>query len=270
MKTDFVPGKPRLAYDHAGEGPALVFLHGVGGNRTNWRDQLEVCADRFHAIAWDARGYGLSDDYDGPLDFADFSHDLKRLLDHLGLRSAHICGLSMGGRVALDFHSFYQERVASLILCDTFAGYDESFTPAQRQDLVRTRKAPLIEGKEPRDIAPEVARTLIGPKSPAAAFERFVESMSALRKESYIKAIEALTMYEKVAPLTDIEVPTLLIYGSADRLTPVRIGQAMAAKIRGSRMAIIEGAGHLPNIETPDQFNVILLEFLRTHRDCAM
>lgn len=266
LETDFVPGAPRLAYDHAGTGPVVVFMHGIGGNRTNWRDQLLALASRFHAVAWDARGYGRSDDYEGALDFADFSRDLVRLLDRLGARRAHICGLSMGGRIALDFYGRHPERVASLVLCDTFAGFEASFTPEKRAEFVRLRKAPLLQGKEPKDIAPAVAETLIGPKSPKAAFERLVASMAALHKESYLKAIETLNCYDKTAALGEIAVPALLVYGADDRLTPPSIGRDMAAKMPDARLVVIEDAGHLPNIEQPDAFNAAVLEFLVRHR----
>jgi 3-oxoadipate enol-lactonase len=268
-ETDFVPGKPRLAYDHTGKGPAVVFMHGIGGNRTNWCYQLAALAADFHAVAWDARGYGLSDDYDGPLDFADFSHDLRRLLDRLGVGAAHICGLSMGGRIAQDFYSRYPDRVATLVLCDTFASFDATFKPEKRAEFVRLRKEPLLQGKEPRDIAAQVARSLLSPKSPHAAYERLVESMSALHKASYIKTIEATTMYDKSAALSRIAVPTLLVYGSDDRLTPPAIGSDMASRIPGAKMVVVEDAGHLPNIEKPDEFNAILRAFLAEHRDRA-
>ena len=100
----------------AGEGPVVFLLHGIGGNRTNRHDQLPSFADRgFCAVSWDARGYGLSDDYDGPLDFADFSHDLARLLDHLDVGRAHLVRLSMGGRILQDFYPRYPDRVATLV-----------------------------------------------------------------------------------------------------------------------------------------------------------
>ena len=97
-------------------GPVVFLLHGIGGNRTNWHDQLPSFADRgFCAVSWDARGYGLSDDYDGPLDFADFSHDLARLLDHLDVGRAHLVRLSMGGRILAGFYPRYPDRVATLV-----------------------------------------------------------------------------------------------------------------------------------------------------------
>lgn len=263
VATDFVPGTPRLAYDHAGAGPpVVVFMHGIGGNRSNWRDQLPAFAAHFHAVAWDARGYGQSDDYDGPLDFADFSADLLRLLDHLGAAKAHLVGLSMGGRIAQDFYPRHPERVASLVLCDTFAGYSAEFGPRDREAFIRLRRQPLVEGKEPRDIAPAVARTLIGRGASEAHFQRLVESMSALHKQSYIKTVEATTRYDRVADLPNIAVPVLLVYGEDDRLTPPDTGRRMAARIPDARLEVIADAGHLSNIEAPETFNRLVLEFL--------
>ena len=104
LQTTLIGPAPRIAVDHAGQGPLLVFLHGIGGQRTNWHAQLQALADRFHVVAWDARGYGASDDYDGPLAFGDFSADLVRVLDHFGAEAAHLVGLSMGGMIAQDFY----------------------------------------------------------------------------------------------------------------------------------------------------------------------
>ena len=103
IETIFTEQAPRIAADCLGSGPLVMFLHGIGGNRTNWRDQLPAFAPNYLAVAWDARGYGLSEGYDGALDFADFSTDLERLLDHLKASSAHLVGLSKGRRIAADF-----------------------------------------------------------------------------------------------------------------------------------------------------------------------
>lgn len=260
----YVPGKPRLAYDAVGAGPTVVFLHGIGGNRSNWREQLDALASEFHAVSWDARGYGDSDDYEGPLAFPMFAADLLRLLDHLGVEQAHLVGLSMGGRIAMDFYEAHPSRVASLVLCDTFPGYDASITPEQREKFIASRKKPLVEdGKEPRDIAPMVAPTLLSKSATPASLQRLVDSMAILHKDSYIKAIEAMTRYEPVAQLAAFRVPTLVVCGDEDMLTPPAIAHDMAAKIPGARLVILEHTGHLSNIEQPAAFNAVLLGFLR-------
>lgn len=265
-----VPGQPRIAYEATGgaaDAPTVVFMHGIGGNRTNWREQLAALAGEFRAVAWDARGYGDSDDYDGPLAFPSFAADLLRLLDHLDVAQAHLVGLSMGGRIALDFYETHPARVASLVLCDTFPGYGSTVSSEQREKFIASRRKPLVEdGKEPRDIAPIVAPTLLGKGASQFALQRLIDSMTALHKESYIKAIEAMTRYEPVARLEEVRVPSLVICGDEDSLTPPSIARDMAARIPGARLAILERAGHLSNIEQPAAFNAELLDFLRTLR----
>ena len=260
----WVPGTPRLAYSAVGAGPLVVFMHGIGGNRRNWQHQLPYFGVRYQAVAWDARGYGDSDDYSDALKFTDFAADLLRLLDHFEAPTAHLVGLSMGGRIALDFYAQAPSRVASLILVDTFPGYDKSFTPEGREKFIRLRKQPLLDGKEPRDIAPVVAKTLVSPTAKPEHLQQLIDSMSALHKESYIKAIEAMTMYEPVANLAEIRVPTLVVVGDQDRLTPPSVARDMAAGIRGAQIAVLRQAGHLANIEQPEWFNRVVGDFLAT------
>lgn len=261
-RTDYVAGVPRLAYDHAGAGEVVVFLHGIGGNASNWHRQLAMLADRYHAVAWDARGYGNSDDYAGALDFADFAHDLARLLDHLGCAQAHLCGLSMGGRIALDFHDHYPERVRSLALVDTFPGYDASFTQEGRERFVRERRQPLLDGKEPADIAADVAATLVSPRAAPEVVQQLVDSMCRLHKDSYLKTIEAMTMYQPVCDVSRIRVPVQIIVGADDRLTPPKVSRKMAEAISDARLLVLEDTGHLSNLENPDAFDGCLRAFL--------
>jgi len=261
IKTEHMPGAPAIAYDHAGEGPLVIFMHGIGGNRSNWSDQVAHFAGRFHAVAWDARGYGGSDDYQGPLDFGDFAADLLRLIDHFGEDKAHLVGLSMGGRIAQDFYVRHPERVASLVLVSTFTGFHK-FSEADRRKFVDLRKKPLVEGKEPKDIAPIVAKTLVGPNATPAQYERLVASMAALHKESYIKTVEATTMYDRDAELEAIAVPTQLVFGEFDSLTTKEMGEEMAGRVEGSEYVLIEDSGHLINLEQRQAFDAAVMDFL--------
>jgi 3-oxoadipate enol-lactonase len=266
--TDYVPGSPRIAVDHCGIGPAVIFMHGIGGNRTNWHDQLPEFGREFHAIAWDARGYGASDDYERPLDFGDFSSDLMRLLAHFGISRAHLVGLSMGGHIAMDFALRNPERMATLTICDSLPGFVH-LSDEQRREFIRLRKEPLIQGKEPKDIAPVIAATLIGKSARPGSFERLVASMSALHKQSYIKTIEGVANYSRVLELETICAPTHFVVGDEDRLTPPELSRAMAQRIAGARLTLITGAGHLSNIEQPAKFNRAVLGFIRQHRGRA-
>ncbi|MGQ0663801.1 MAG: alpha/beta fold hydrolase [Pseudomonadota bacterium] len=266
FRTDFVPGTPRLAVDRCGAGELVVFLHGIGGNRTNWHDQLPVFGRHFHTAAWDARGYGLSDDYDGPLAFSDMSHDLKRLIEHYKAPRAHLVGLSMGGRIAMDFHALYPGFVKTLTLCDTHSGFAR-LSPEERAKFLRLRQQPLLAGKEPKDIAPAIARTLLGKTAQPAIFERLVSSLSALHKESYLKAIAASQGFDRTPSLSRIRVPAHVVVGADDSLTPPEMAEDIARRIPGAALTMIPDAGHLSNIERPAAFNEAVLGFLLRHRN---
>ena len=266
--TDYVPGPPRIAVDQSGAGQLVILMHGIGGNRTNWHDQLPVFAAHFRAVSWDARGYGESDDYEGPLDFGDFARDLARVLDHFRSPRAHLVGLSMGGMIAMDFYSRYPKRVATLTICDSLPGFNH-LTAEQRREFVRLRQEPLLAGKEPKDIAPAVAETLIGRSASPGSFERLVASMSALHKESYLKTIAGTTTCQRSFELEKVAVPTHIVVGDEDRLTPPEMARQMVQRIPGACLTLIEGAGHLSNIEQPEKFNRAVLAFLIEHRDLA-
>jgi 3-oxoadipate enol-lactonase len=262
---DKIGPAPRIAVEHAGSGEFVIMMHGIGGNRLNWTDQIAALSSRYHAAAWDARGYGDSDDYEGPLNFGDYADDLVRVLDHFGVRNAHVVGLSMGGRIAMDFAGRHGERLKSLVLCDTHKGF--ALMPEDRKAaFIASRKAPLMAGKEPKDIAEPVARSLVGPKASEEAFMRLVDSMSRLHKESYIKSIEASVRMDPRADLASITVPTLVVVGADDKLTPPDVARQIASEIPGAELAVIPDAGHLVNIEQPEAFNAVLLAFLDTQR----
>ncbi len=266
VRTEFIAGAPRLAIDVAGRGPLVVFLHGIGGNRSHWAPQLPVFAERFTAVAWDARGYGASEDYRGDLDFVDFSADLLRLLDHFGAERAHLCGLSMGGRIAQDFYRLHPERVATMVLCDTFAGADPDDPRAGRTQsadaFVTARIQPYLDGADPADRADEAVRWLLGPDCSADAFQRASAAHAALRVESYIKTVRASAGWGRARDLLDIAVPVLLVFGAQDPLTPPRVGEYMRERIPGARLEVIENCGHLSNLEQPGAFNRVVRRFL--------
>ena len=266
IKTERILENPALAIDHAGEGELLVLMHGIGGNRTNWTEQVKTLSEYFHVVAWDARGYGDSDDYEGELDFNDFARDLSRVLDYFGVEKSHIAGLSMGGRISQSFYAMYPERVKTLSLIATFTGF-KNFTDAEKQKFIDLRLKPLVEeGKDVMDIAPVVAKTLIGPNATEAQYQQLVDSMKCLHKESYIKTVRATTMFDQAAVLEKIAVPTLLVYGEDDGLTRPDLGKKMAERIKGCEFNIIPKSGHLINLEQPELFTEVLQNFLLKYR----
>ncbi len=258
-----VPGPPALALDLAGDGRGglVLFMHGIGGNRSNWRRQLPAFAPHFACAAWDARGYGASDDYDGTLAFDDFVGDVLRVLDHFGAERAHLVGLSMGGRIAMRAALLHPDRVATLTLVDTHEGFT-AFSPEQRRAFVDSRRAPLLAGKEPRDIADAVARSLVGPHATAEHLQELVESIASLHKASYIKSLQATVDQVDVGDIRVIAAPAHFIVGADDPLTPPEMHFEMAAKLGGAPVSVLPRAGHLSNIENGAGFNAAALGWL--------
>ena len=251
METVHVGPAPRIALTVHGSGPLVVFLHGIGGNRHHWNEQLPIFATRFKAVAWDARGYGDSDDYAGALRFDDFTADLLRVLDHFKQQKAHLVGLSMGGRIARNFALRHPERVAKLVLANTTPGFD-AFSPEQVKKFIEER----------RNRSPESIRTLISRHARSGAYEDLLASFKALRQPSYLKTLEASVTQDRAASIERIRAPTLVITSDEDKVYPPSIARNMAKRIPGARLAVISGAGHLSNLEQPGQFNQVVLRFL--------
>jgi 3-oxoadipate enol-lactonase len=233
----------------------VLFVHGVGGNRHHWDRQVEFLSRSFKATAWDARGYGDSDDYEGPLRFdADFSADVLRVLEHFGEKKLHLVGLSMGGRIARNFALRHPERLHSVTLANTSAGID-AMTPEQVKKFVEER----------RNRTPETMRALIGSRADPQAMEVLQQSVKALHKPMYLKTLEAIVAQDHRAPVESIRVPTLVIAGDEDTVYPKGATRNLAERIPGSTFVEFTGCGHLSNLEQPRLFNETLLAFLRRH-----
>lgn len=261
LETTFVHGSPRIVVDHTGSGELVVFLHGIGGNRRNWHLALAALSDGYHAVAWDGRGWGDSEDYDGPLSFEDMAADVARVLDRFSSAKAHIVGLSLGVKVAMYFAHLFPDRLLSLTLCDGSIT-SRSANPETLKEFVRLRQQPLLDGQEPADIAEPVARSLVSTRAVPGALEQLIDSMTRLHKDMYLKALELAVMTPDAPGLDRIVVPTLVVVGEDDTLTPVDAARQIAAAIKGSRLEIVPEAGHLVNIEQPEKFNRILRDFL--------
>jgi len=265
----FVPGAPRLACAVVGDGPAVVFLHGIGGGRDNWLRQQQALENSFTTIAWDGRGYGDSDDYDGPLEFHQFGDDLVRLLDHFAIERAHLVGLSMGARILMEFAPRYLDRVATLTLCDCFYGFANALSPEKQAEYIELRERPLLEGRTFADLAPRLVESLVSAGATAEVRAELTASIERLRVDSYLKTLRASVTFDQAEQLGALTMPVQLIFGTEDKLTPPSIGEDMMALLPNAELAMINGAGHLSNLEAPAAFNTTLAAFLATHRDLA-
>jgi pimeloyl-ACP methyl ester carboxylesterase len=238
-----------IHYETNGAGTPLVLLHGIGSNSRSWHRQLEVLSSDFNVIAWDAPGYGRSADPAGKPAMAYYARVLCGLLDELGLSRIHLLGHSAGGVVAQEFYRLYPERVMKLILADTtFRG---------SRDKLEERLG-MIRSMTPAEVAVKRAPMLLTQNAPPELFEETVAIMSEIRPAGYEFASIALAQADTRDVLRNLNVPTLLIWGMEDAITPL-----WRDLPEGARLAGIPYAGHLCYAEQPDLFNAIVREFLR-------
>lgn len=252
-----------LSYLEKGDGPTIILLHGISGNKEIWVPQLKIFSKQFRTISWDARGYGQSQSIKNSFNFSQFTSDLYELVQHLKLDKIVLCGHSMGGRIALDFAEAHPSMVRSLILVNTFFGYNESFTKTQRLGFLEKRKKLLIDdGLTLREFGEKIIPQMIGPNANSFVENKILETILTLNVESYLNTVESMVMYERVSDLASIEAPTLIITGSRDTISPPEISVQMNKKIKNSKLLVIEEAGHFVNLESPRLFNEGVIDFL--------
>jgi 3-oxoadipate enol-lactonase len=258
-----------LHHVQAGNGIPLLLIHGYPLDHTLWQPQVNGLADIARVIAPDLRGFGQSDAPKGAYTMETHADDLRALLDVLQVERAVVCGLSMGGYIALAFWRKYVDRVRGLILVDTRAGADAPAARQARLDMVEQVKqhgsAPAADAMLSRLLAPSTRQSR----------PDLVESIHAmmLRQRSTGIIGAQLGMAERpdsTAMLPTITVPTLVVFGAEDVITPAETeGRSLADAIAGAKLVIIPNAGHLSNLEQPEAFNAAVREFLSANPGIA-
>jgi 3-oxoadipate enol-lactonase len=250
-----------LAYTDEGRGPVVLMLHGFPFDRSMWRGQIEKLSSSFRVIAPDLRGHGGTTVTSGPSTMEEVAEDVSALLDELNVPRAVLCGLSMGGYVALALYRAHPERVRALVLADTRPQADTEDARRAREENARRA---LSEGMQP--IADAMLPKLLSPRTRESAPEviaRVREMMLGVNAEGAAAALRGMALRrDQTDLLSKIDVPALVIVGSEDAVTPPADAEAMRERIEGSRLVIIEGAGHVSNIERPEEFDRALVEFL--------
>lgn len=255
-----------IGYDDTGTGEPLVLVHGHPFNRTMWRPQ----AERFGAAGWrvitpDLRGYGESSVVPGRTLLSDFAHDIAGLLDHLGVDRFVLGGLSMGGQIVMEMYRLFPDRIRGLLLADTSPVAETEDGKRQRNELadrlLRDGMTAYAEEVLPKMVAPHNIE-----RQPAVA--RHVLSM--MRGTPAAGAAAALRgraeRPDYVDMLSRVGVPALVVVGSDDEFTPVAEARSMAERIPDATLAVIDGAGHLPNLERTHEFDEKLASWLSANR----
>lgn len=240
----------KINYVVEGEGPeTIVFIHGLGEYLESWKHQIKFFSKDFKVIALDLRGHGKSGIPKKKIEIEDFAGDVTGLLNHLGIKKAHFCGLSMGALVVFELYKRHPNYFLSMILVATRPQYPPAQTAA-------------LEGMSMETIGEEVATFALAASAPESLREEVAKMIAGTPKDVYLQSAEATSILNYTDLLPKIKVPTLIIVGDLDIVTPVDSAEILNKDIPGSILKIMRGIGHLPNRENPEEFNSILKEFL--------
>jgi 3-oxoadipate enol-lactonase len=244
-----------LSYEESGAGVPILFLHGVGSDKSAWRPQLQALSDSNRCIAIDYPGYGQSAFAAPEMDCSGLARALLEAVRSLTDGAIHVVGLSMGGVVALEMALQSPELVASLTLADSFAYHPDGQAIDNRfQDALRSKPMP--------EFAASRAPALVGPDCPPALVDEIQAVMSAIPTKAVAWASPIVWRADLRGRLGEIRCPTLVVVGSEDKVTPPDLSFELAQGIPGARLMVVGGAGHLSNLEKPAAFNAALAEFL--------
>lgn len=259
----------KMNYIDKGKGLPVLFIHGYPLSKNLWEDQINGLSDHFRCIAPDLRGYGQSRDLSGasesqayPMDM--LAEDCAHLLGDLGITEPVVInGLSMGGYVSFAFYQRFQHRVGGMVLTATRAGADSPEAQKARDEAVKTATLsgpqPIIEAMLPKLLSPKTYSN-----NPV-----LVQKVKGIMNEASVKGVIGSLLGMKSRPdstslLPDITCPTLIISGADDQIIPVKEALSMKSSIPNAELVVIEGAGHLPNLEQPEEYNLVMQRFLNS------
>lgn len=267
MKAHITPNTS-IEYDDIGSGQPIVLLHAFPLSRAMWRPQIAALQNDYRVIAPDLRGFGGSSPFDAASgatpSIEKMADDIAALLHTLELNEPVVVGgLSMGGYVALAFARKYADRLRALVLADTRAEADDDAGKAKRDEMIefaRTHSAEdVINQMMPKMLSADAQNQR------PHVIEAIRRIAAAQTRDGIISAVQALRDRPNATPhLQSIKVPTLVIVGSEDALTPPQLSETLASNIAGARLEKIPAAGHISNLEQPEAFNDALRLFLRT------
>lgn len=256
-------GENELDYERSGAGPPLLLIMGMSGTALHWGEPfLEPLREDYDVIVYDHRGVGASTALDGPITIRELAEDAAGLLDALEIDSAHVMGISMGGMIAQELALAHPERVPTLTLGCTYCGGEGSALAAP-EDLQQLTEA-MMSGDRERalragfeiNISPERAQDEV-----LYARLREISNRRPVAVPVIMAQMQACIAHDTQARLPSLEMPTLVLHGTADRLLPVQNGRLIASRIPDSRLEIFDGVGHLFFWEQPERS----AELVRSH-----
>jgi len=252
----------KIYWDEQGQGAPVLLIMGLGYPSYLWHRARPMLARRYHTVAFDNRGVGLSDVPPGPYSIATMASDAAAVLDAAGISDAHVFGVSMGGMIAQEFALQYPARTRSLILgCTSPGGPSAVRAETKVADILMARGMTLEQAREA--ILPYIY-------DPATPREKIEEDVRLRRRwlpslEGYMAQLQGILAWEGYSRIAQITAPTLVIHGKSDALVPPGNGELIAARIPGARLILLEHASHLFLTDQTQAAHKEILEFLLSH-----
>lgn len=272
-----IKGTPNLSVTVAPKGlqatrTLCLFLHGIGGNRTNWDAQLGKLGHDYPVAALDLRGYGDSKLGDQPSSIDAYCDDILSIMTHFNASKVVLIGLSYGSWIATSFAMRHSEKLAGLVLSGGCTGMSEA-DQKERDNFRTSREVPMDAGQTPADFAASVVDIISGPNATDEVRNTLHASMAAISSQTYRDALNCFCNPSEKFDFSNINCPVLMMTGEFDRLAPpdeireisLRIHDAKARPLTAGpvQFEVIENAGHVCNLEQPHTYNKYLGEYLR-------
>jgi len=232
----------------------IIFLHGVGSDKSVWLPQLEHFGSSRRAVAFDYPGYGESEFIDGATR-RDFAAAILAAMDSLGIECAHVCGLSLGGVIAMAMHDAAPERCASLIIADSFAVHPDG-------QAIHDRSVVASQAMTMRELAEARTGMLLGAAASPELRAEVIDVMGSIDPAAYRLGAAAVWLADQRSIASAIDVATLILVGEEDVITPAALSEELQRLVPRSQLQTIAAAGHLANAEQPEPFNAAIEAFL--------
>lgn len=243
-----------------------MLLHGYAGDgHATFAPQLDGFSNEFTVVVWDAPGSGPSEDPPETYRMADFADRLAGFIEAAGLIHPHVLGLSFGGALALELAHRHPAIPRSLVLVSAYAGWPGSLPPEEVDR--RVRQAIELSALPPDRLVEALAPTMFATTPRADLEKAFVESLARFHPSGFRTMARALGEVDLREMLSDIDVPTLLVYGDADVRAALEVGEAIHGAISGSELVVLPGVGHIVSLEAPDRLNEEVRRFLHSVSD---
>ena len=259
-----VIGKRRLRYDIAGKGARTVcFVHALAADAGMWAEQVpSVLARGFRVLGVDLRGHGGSDPLSGDYTLTELASDIAALIDAVGVAPVDYVGLSVGGMIGEGLAIYFPSSVSSLMLCEApsaaLKNAREIWAPRMAAARVANSLEPIADATMERWLTPEYRA-----RNPNR-WQQIRDTIAATTVEGYCGTVAALSNFDFTSELPRLRGPALVLYGEDDKASSHEENERLASLIPGGRFIAFPGARHLPNVEAPERFNRILLDWLES------